>query len=114
MRYPEIDGASARAAWARRLGVAPDRALVGNGASELISLAIRALEPTRVVLFEPCYSEYASAAEAAGAVVERAGLVLEGTTWSTPLGEYGAAAGRSAWCWASPTTPPVISPRPTR
>jgi threonine-phosphate decarboxylase len=87
-RYPQIDAGRARTAWAERLGVACGRLLVGNGASELISLAMRALQPTRVVVFEPCYSEYVSAAEAVGAEVVRLRFALDGTEWSTPLGEY--------------------------
>lgn len=88
MRYPEIDAASARRAWATRLGIAPERLLVGNGASELISLAMRALQPNRVVIFEPCYSEYASAAESIGADVVRLDFRLEASAWSTPAGDY--------------------------
>ncbi len=88
MRYPEIDAARARHAWATRLGIAPERLLVGSGASELISLAMRALQPKRVVIFEPCYSEYASAAESIGADIVRLDFRLEGSAWSTPAGEY--------------------------
>lgn len=88
MRYPHIDAGPARDAWASRLGIARERVLVGNGASELISLVIRALEPPRVVLFEPCYSEYAAAAEAAGAAVVRHPLARDGATWSTPLAGF--------------------------
>lgn len=88
MRYPEIDATRARAAWAERLGVSGERLLVGNGASELISLAMRALQPARVVVFEPCYSEYVSAAESVGAQVVRLRFTLDGDTWSTPLGDY--------------------------
>ena len=95
MRYPQIDAGRAGTAWAARLGVSQDRLLVGNGASELISLAMRALEPARVVVFEPCYSEYVSAAEAIGARVERRYLALDHATsaWSTPLGDYEPLSG---------------------
>ncbi|MDO9557100.1 MAG: aminotransferase class I/II-fold pyridoxal phosphate-dependent enzyme [Coriobacteriia bacterium] len=88
MCYPEIDAGSARQAWADRLDVPRERLLVGNGASELITLAMRALQPRRVVVFEPCYSEYVSAAEAVGAEISRLPLSLDATSWSTPLGEY--------------------------
>lgn len=88
MRYPEIDAGAARQVWAQTLGVSRERLLVGNGASELITLAMRALQPGRVVVFEPCYSEYVSAAEAVGAQVERRPLALDAGSWSMPLGDY--------------------------
>lgn len=86
-RYPQIDAASAREAWARHLEVPFGRVLVGNGASELISLAVRAIEPRRVIVFDPGYSEYAAAARAAGVAVSRVPLVLEGDEWLTPIDE---------------------------
>lgn len=70
-RYPEIDAGSARAAWATRLGVDVREIVIGNGASELISLAVRAVAPERVVVFDPTYSEYAAAAHANGIGVLR-------------------------------------------
>lgn len=86
-RYPEIDAARARQAWADRLDVPPACTLVGNGASELISLAIRAIEPRRVIVLDPCYSEYASAARSAGADVASVPLRCHARSWSTPLAE---------------------------
>lgn len=86
-RYPEIDACSAREAWAARLGLDTDRVLVGNGASELISLTVRALSPRRVVVFDPCYSEYAAGASAAGVPVAHAPLDLEDGRWGTPVAE---------------------------
>jgi threonine-phosphate decarboxylase len=82
-RYPEIDARSAREAWANRLGAPVARVLIGNGASELISLVVRAIAPKRVVIFDPCYSEYASAARSAGAALVHVPLVLEGDAWRT-------------------------------
>lgn len=86
-RYPQIDAASAREAWASRLGVPFECVLVGNGASELISLAVRAIEPRRVIVFDPCYSEYATAARAAGSAVTHVPLRLDDDEWVTPVGE---------------------------
>lgn len=83
-RYPEIDAATARDAWARKQGVVRERLLVGNGASELISAAIRALAPQRVIVFDPCYSEYASAGCAVGADVAHVPLDLDADAWNTP------------------------------
>lgn len=93
MRYPEIDAGAARQVWAQKLAVSRERLLVGNGASELITLAMRALQPRRVVVFEPCYSEYVSAAEAVGASIVRLSLALEAGSWSTPLRDYEPLAG---------------------
>lgn len=86
-RYPQIDAASARGAWAGRLGVPFERVLVGNGASELISLMVRAIAPRRVIVFDPCYSEYAAAARAAGIAVTHVPLRLNDNEWVTPLDE---------------------------
>ncbi|MHB8761941.1 MAG: aminotransferase class I/II-fold pyridoxal phosphate-dependent enzyme [Coriobacteriia bacterium] len=83
-RYPEPDAGSARRAWAQRLGVPVERLLIGNGASELISLAVRALAPRRVIVFDPCYSEYEAAAAAAGCTVEHMALQRENGSWRTP------------------------------
>jgi len=84
-RYPELDAHRAREAWATALRVPLDRLLVGNGASELIAVVTRALSPARVVLFEPCYSEYAAAADAAGVPVSTLGLEFTPDIWRTPL-----------------------------
>lgn len=84
-RYPEIDARSARTAWAEKLGVSSDELMIGNGASELISLAVRALAPERVVVFDPTYSEYANAAEVNGVGVHRIRTLHdEGESWSLP------------------------------
>lgn len=92
-RYPEIDAGRARDAWASRLGIGREQLLVGNGASELISLAIRAIEPQRVVVFDPCYSEYEASARAAGVPVEHVALQCAGGEWVTDLAYLRAAPG---------------------
>jgi len=84
-RYPEIDAASARRTWAEHLGIDTRRLLVGNGASELISLSLRAIAPRRVIVFDPCYSEYEAAARSAGVPLVHVPLALEGDSWRTPL-----------------------------
>lgn len=71
VRYPSLDAAPARQAVADRLGLDPAEVLVGNGATELISLLARALHPGRVWVLEPCYSEYRGAAEQGGVPVTR-------------------------------------------
>ncbi|MDI6709880.1 MAG: aminotransferase class I/II-fold pyridoxal phosphate-dependent enzyme [Thermoanaerobacterales bacterium] len=65
-RYPSLDARPARCSLAAFLGLDPGEVLVGNGATELISLLVRTLRPGRVWVIEPCYSEYRGAAEACG------------------------------------------------
>ncbi len=65
-RYPSPDAGAARRSLALFLSLDPGEVLVGNGATELISLLVRALRPRRVWVIEPCYSEYRGAAEACG------------------------------------------------
>lgn len=88
-RYPEVDAGRARRAWAEALEVDVASVSVGNGASELISLAVRAIAPRRMVVFAPTYSEYEAAAEALGVRVERVMLDRSGEAWSTPEVELG-------------------------
>lgn len=84
-RYPEIDARNARTAWAQELGLSVDELMIGNGASELISLAVRALAPERVVVFDPTYSEYANAAAVNGTPVHRIRALRDETgVWSPP------------------------------
>ncbi|MGC7845637.1 pyridoxal phosphate-dependent aminotransferase [Desulforudis sp. 1088] len=71
-RYPSLDAAPARRSLAAFLGLDPGEVLVGNGATELIGLLVRALRPGRVWVIEPCYSEYRGAAEACGLPVAAA------------------------------------------
>jgi threonine-phosphate decarboxylase len=50
-----------------RHGVAPAQVVVGNGASELIALVAQALQPRRVAIAEPTYTEYLRASWLVGA-----------------------------------------------
>ena len=83
-RYPELDASRARDAWASRLRVDRETLLVGNGASELISVAMRAIAPERVIVFDPSYSEYEAAARATGVPVLHVPLELDGDRWRAP------------------------------
>jgi histidinol-phosphate aminotransferase len=69
--YPDGGASALRQALARRLGLAPDQVLVGNGADELIGLvAMAAVEPgDEVVVPQPSFEAYTTAALLAGAVV---------------------------------------------
>ncbi len=70
-RYPEPQAATLRAALAGRLGLPPERVVVGNGSVELIwLLALASLERgQRVVVVGPTFAEYARAARLMGAQV---------------------------------------------
>ena len=68
-RYPDPHCRRLRARLGEVYGTGPDRLLIGNGATELIYLAMRALRPSRVAVFAPCYMDYWRAAEQVGAEV---------------------------------------------
>lgn len=60
--YPDPECVDFRNALSRSLKIDSKNLLVGNGASELIFLLVRALRPERVVIPTPSFSEYESAA----------------------------------------------------
>jgi histidinol-phosphate aminotransferase len=70
-RYPEREAASLRAALAERLGLSPERVVVGSGSAELFwLLAVCFLERgDRVCVVGPTFAEYARAARLMGAEV---------------------------------------------
>jgi threonine-phosphate decarboxylase len=65
--YPEEEPAAMAAAAARHLGISPREVVMGNGSIELIYWLALALEPRRVMVIEPTFSEYRRACQAAGA-----------------------------------------------
>lgn len=70
-RYPDKDGSALRARLAQRCGVAAAQIVLGNGASELIDLAARALlrAGDEMLLPVPAFPSYRSAAARAGATL---------------------------------------------
>lgn len=70
-RYPAVDNAELRDALARRLGLSAAQLVVGNGACDLIDLALRAFVGTggEVLIPDPAFPAYRSAAARAGARV---------------------------------------------
>jgi len=68
-RYPDRDCSLLRSELAEFTGVPAEQILCGNGASELIEAAVRALHPQRVLLTAPSFSGYLHAAEGAGVEV---------------------------------------------
>lgn len=65
-QYPDQECRALRQALAQYTGVPADRILCGNGASELIEAAVRALCPRNILLTAPSFSGYRHAAEGAG------------------------------------------------
>lgn len=70
-RYPDPDCRELRSVIAGLYGVPEASVLIGNGAAELIDLAVRSSGPKKVGLLTPCFSEYGDAAEKAGAELIR-------------------------------------------
>jgi threonine-phosphate decarboxylase len=68
--YPEPQAQTLRLAVARDLGLPAEQVIVGNGASELISLFFWALKPKKVLIPAPAYSDYTRAAHSAGSEVK--------------------------------------------
>lgn len=68
-RYPDRDAAELCRELAARHGLLPAHVLAGNGAVALLELAIRVVKPARVLLVEPCFSEYRRLLEIHGAKV---------------------------------------------
>lgn len=81
--YPEEVPAELTVAVATHLGVFPDEVILGNGSIEVIYWLTTVLEPQRVLIIEPTFSEYRKACEAAGGdcdaleLREREGFALD-------------------------------------
>lgn len=65
-RYPDREYTALRCAMAAYAGTAPENILVGNGATELISLFVQNLKPKKAMILGPTYSEYERAVTLAG------------------------------------------------
>lgn len=112
-RYPSLDAEPARFAVAARLGLDPAEVLVGNGATELISLLVRALLPTRVWVVEPCYSEYRAAAESCSIPVMRLPYQVVGERFEPAWDALRPVAGDMVFL-GCPNNPTGQSPDPQR
>ena len=69
-RYADPSARGLRSAAASAFGVAEDAVIAGNGSTELLYAAPRAMRPRRVIVLAPCYHDYWRAAEHAGAEAE--------------------------------------------
>jgi threonine-phosphate decarboxylase len=69
VHYPDRRSLSLRRELAAYHGLSPEEILVGNGSTELIYLAARALQPQKALIVAPAFSEYEHALAAARAPV---------------------------------------------
>lgn len=69
--YPDPEYSGLKEKIARRHGIAVDSIILGNGATELLYLAPRALNARNGLILAPAYADYADALTFAGAQVER-------------------------------------------
>ncbi len=64
--YPDIYAEKAAAALAKAHGLPPSTVILGNGSTELFSMAIQSLRPAKVAWLAPCYSGYSEICAAHG------------------------------------------------
>ncbi|WP_134704042.1 threonine-phosphate decarboxylase CobD [Ammoniphilus sp. YIM 78166] len=69
IHYPDPGHRKLKERLAERLGWSTEGILVGNGAAECMALVLQALEPKRVGLIYPCFSEYSQLSAQFGAEV---------------------------------------------
>ncbi|MFB9329797.1 threonine-phosphate decarboxylase CobD [Paenibacillus aurantiacus] len=113
-RYPDPAVRGLRRKLAIHHGIREDELLVGNGAAELIDLAVRVLKPAEVVLAQPCFVEYGDAARKSGipirtiqlAPAERFKLSAADVERTVrELREAGRQAGDAIWFLGHPNNP---------
>lgn len=69
LHYPDIDCASLKKYIAQKIWHHSDEIIVGNGSTELFYLIPRALKPTKGIVFQPTFSEFAEALKCSHAEV---------------------------------------------
>ena len=79
--YPDPKCRALKEALCCYTGLKEKNVLVGNGASELIFLAVKALKPRQVLLLNPTFSEYARAVKAEGGKLQSLFLLPESGFW---------------------------------
>lgn len=68
-KYPDIGGNAAKKAISKHLNTDIQNIVMGNGASELIYLYARAIQPKKVLIIEPTFNEYRRAFTLAGSEI---------------------------------------------
>ncbi|QUH19991.1 threonine-phosphate decarboxylase CobD [Alkaliphilus sp. B6464] len=83
IRYPEIDGKTAKETLSKYLDKEADKIILGNGATELIYLFARAIKASKVLLIQPTFTEYERAFQVSGSSIfhfythEKAGFRID-------------------------------------
>ncbi|MFC5648518.1 pyridoxal phosphate-dependent aminotransferase [Paenibacillus solisilvae] len=113
-RYPDPAVRGLRRKLADHHNVDEASVLVGNGAAELIDLAVQLLKPAVTVLTAPCFNEYGDAARKCGSRIRMLQLEPQAQFKLTQeailsllkqLREEGTAAGQTLWFLGSPNNP---------
>ncbi|MDE6432942.1 MAG: aminotransferase class I/II-fold pyridoxal phosphate-dependent enzyme [Lachnospiraceae bacterium] len=68
--YPDRNYVSLKNAISKYCKTEPDKLILGNGTSELISLTLKTIRPAKTIVIGPTYSEYGRSAVAAGSEIE--------------------------------------------
>ncbi len=92
--YPEPQARRLRDAIGKRMGLSPNRLVLGNGANDLLHFLLCWKKPSKALIPVPSFSEYYRAARLAGAQVEYIPLP---PGQSLPVKEMGANLGRGDW-----------------
>lgn len=107
MHYPDPISRSLRSKLALRHGIDPSSILIGNGAAELIDLAVRTLRPKKAAIAVPCFAEYGDAVRKVGAELYEGQLSASGSfqldeRW---VSEAIAESGAQVYLLGSPNNP---------
>ena len=70
-RYPDLAQEQVRSVIADAVDLQRENVYAGSGASELLMAAVRAADPKKAFLFEPCFSGYHHALQAVGCEIKR-------------------------------------------
>lgn len=91
VHYPDHQATDLRRELAAYHDLSPDQVIVGNGSTELIYLAVRALKPRKGLIVAPAFSEYEKALTRSGAEIAwRLTAEAEGFTLTGPIDPQGA------------------------
>jgi len=109
--YPDVRGSKAIAALAAAHGVGSDTLLLGNGATELLYLAVRHLHPERTLVLGPAYSDLIRASVLAGSKVH-AELASPAKLFHYDLAEIHDTGNYHLVIFSNPCNPTGASIRP--
>ncbi|MDR0269808.1 pyridoxal phosphate-dependent class II aminotransferase [Paenibacillus sp.] len=86
IRYPDPGHRGLKERLGAKLGVRSEQLCIGNGAAECMALILLGLQPHKVGIVEPCFSEYRQLSEQFGANVQSVCGTRE-NGWRTELSE---------------------------